>query len=297
MILDLPKPLIDWRYWISCVTFSGTVAVMFLGGDFNCIENPNLYRNHREPHPASSHRPRELTVAHERVGIWRTFHQHHRHTPGVTARAMFCLWRGSTAAILLGTPWAFLIAVRLAQLASLIGSGLIHCSYVPIGVSILPCFVIGLLEQLFRTTFYTSLMSVWLLLRKQKETEKQREAPSVYWLLQEPVLFESFLVGPTLISLIQAGRVFSLGQAVELDGPRLGDLVGLAARMELISTGIISRRNWKQKLTTQEWWYLWMILRNWKSWLRRTSLWTIRSSRCLFSTQAHRVTISNIPSS
>ena len=46
---------------------------LFLGGDFNCTENPKLDRNHQEPHPASSCRFRQLTEAHELTDVWRIF--------------------------------------------------------------------------------------------------------------------------------------------------------------------------------------------------------------------------------
>lgn len=34
---------------------------LFLGGDFNSTENPELDRNHKEPHPGSSRRLRQQT--------------------------------------------------------------------------------------------------------------------------------------------------------------------------------------------------------------------------------------------
>ena len=37
---------------------------MFLGGDFNCIGNPTLDRNHLEPHPASCLRLRVFNSNH-----------------------------------------------------------------------------------------------------------------------------------------------------------------------------------------------------------------------------------------
>ena len=47
---------------------------LFLGGDFNCTENPTLDRNHLEPHPASSARLRRLMEGCELKDVWRGFH-------------------------------------------------------------------------------------------------------------------------------------------------------------------------------------------------------------------------------
>ena len=47
---------------------------MFLGGDFNCTENPTtLDRNHPEPHPPSSHILRQLMENQELSDVWRVF--------------------------------------------------------------------------------------------------------------------------------------------------------------------------------------------------------------------------------
>ena len=51
---------------------------MFLGGDFNCTVDPTLDRNHPEPHPASSHRIRQLVGTHELSDLWRGFNSDHR---------------------------------------------------------------------------------------------------------------------------------------------------------------------------------------------------------------------------
>ena len=51
---------------------------MFLGGDFNCTENPTLDRNHPEPHPASRRRLKQLTQTNELSDVWRIFNSHHR---------------------------------------------------------------------------------------------------------------------------------------------------------------------------------------------------------------------------
>ena len=100
--------------------------------------------------------------------------------------------------------------------------------------------------------FYRSVFSVWTLLRKQR----QERDDSLYWLLQEPVLFGGLLDcpscgGPTLSRLLHTAGVSTLGQVVELAGPRLDDPVGLAARMGVRSTRVINQllKHWKQKLT------------------------------------------------
>ncbi|KAI3368386.1 hypothetical protein L3Q82_008089 [Scortum barcoo] len=103
--------------------------------------------------------------------------------------------------------------------------------------------------------FYRSVFSVWILLRKQR----REQADSLYWLLQEPVLFGGFLdcpswSGPTLSRLLRAAGVSTLGQVVELAGPRLDDPVGLAAQLGLRSTRIMGQvlKHWRQKLTAEQ---------------------------------------------
>lgn len=51
---------------------------LFLGGDFNCTENPKLDRNHQEPHPASSQRLKQTTETHELTDVWRFLNKSHR---------------------------------------------------------------------------------------------------------------------------------------------------------------------------------------------------------------------------
>ncbi|KAI3358278.1 hypothetical protein L3Q82_003276 [Scortum barcoo] len=103
--------------------------------------------------------------------------------------------------------------------------------------------------------FTGSVFSVWILLRKQR----REQADSLYWLLQEPVLFGGFLdcpswSGPTLSRLLRAAGVSTLGQVVELAGPRLDDPVGLAAQLGLRSTRIMGQilKHWRQKLTAEQ---------------------------------------------
>ncbi|KAJ4939590.1 hypothetical protein JOQ06_029034, partial [Pogonophryne albipinna] len=47
---------------------------LFLGGDFNCTENPVLDRNHQEPHAASKSAFIRLTESFELCDVWRHFH-------------------------------------------------------------------------------------------------------------------------------------------------------------------------------------------------------------------------------
>ena len=51
---------------------------LFLGGDFNCTENPKMDRNHPEPHVASKNCILKLSEAHELSDVWRVFHKSHR---------------------------------------------------------------------------------------------------------------------------------------------------------------------------------------------------------------------------
>uniref|UniRef100_A0A674NVB8 exodeoxyribonuclease III n=1 Tax=Takifugu rubripes TaxID=31033 RepID=A0A674NVB8_TAKRU len=47
---------------------------LFLGGDFNCTENPLLDRNHPEPHLPSKSTLTKLVQARELCDVWRYFH-------------------------------------------------------------------------------------------------------------------------------------------------------------------------------------------------------------------------------
>ncbi|KAJ4948663.1 hypothetical protein JOQ06_020193, partial [Pogonophryne albipinna] len=47
---------------------------LFLGGDFNCTENPVLDRNHQEPHAASKSALIRLTESFELCDVWRHFY-------------------------------------------------------------------------------------------------------------------------------------------------------------------------------------------------------------------------------
>ncbi|KAI3360399.1 hypothetical protein L3Q82_002309 [Scortum barcoo] len=60
--------------------------------------------------------------------------------------------------------------------------------------------------------------------------------------------------GPTLSRLLRAAGVSTLGQVVELAGPRLDDPVGLAAQLGLRSTRIMGQilKHWRQKLTAEQ---------------------------------------------
>lgn len=45
--------------------------ILVLGGDFNCTVNPDLDRNHDEPHPSSAESLRKLINDHNLVDLWR----------------------------------------------------------------------------------------------------------------------------------------------------------------------------------------------------------------------------------
>lgn len=99
--------------------------------------------------------------------------------------------------------------------------------------------------------FYKSVFSVWTLLRK----ERQQQAESLHWLLQEPVLFGSLLECPvwgatTWSRLLHTARVFCLGRVVEMTGPRLDDPVELSACLGTRSVRVVGQllSNWKHKL-------------------------------------------------
>lgn len=50
---------------------------LFVGGDFNCTE-PNLDRNHIEPHILSRKKLIQCIKAHDLVDVWRNFHKQQR---------------------------------------------------------------------------------------------------------------------------------------------------------------------------------------------------------------------------
>lgn len=51
---------------------------LFVGGDFNCTEDPPSDRYHPEPHAASRRRLKRLIETHELCDVWRTFHRQGR---------------------------------------------------------------------------------------------------------------------------------------------------------------------------------------------------------------------------
>ena len=59
---------------------------LFLGGDFNCTENPVLDRNHQEPHAASKSALMRLTETFELCDVWRHFHPGQRQYTWVHSR-------------------------------------------------------------------------------------------------------------------------------------------------------------------------------------------------------------------
>lgn len=81
---------------LSDVLHDCTEDFLWLGGDFNCTENPKLDRNHLEPHPASSAKLRRLMESYELMDVWRSFHMDDRqHTPEsspVIPEITCCLW-------------------------------------------------------------------------------------------------------------------------------------------------------------------------------------------------------------
>ncbi|KAK0155419.1 Transposon TX1 uncharacterized protein [Merluccius polli] len=100
--------------------------------------------------------------------------------------------------------------------------------------------------------FYKSVFRVWNLLRK----ERRGQVDSLYWILQEPVLWGTRLdlpswAGQDLATRLQTAGVVTLGQVVALTGPRMDDPCGLAARLGLTSVRVTQRllEHWKQRLT------------------------------------------------
>lgn len=103
--------------------------------------------------------------------------------------------------------------------------------------------------------FYKSIFNVWSLVKKQR----QKEADSLHWLLQEPVVHGTILdlpswAGPSLVSRLQTAGVFTLGQVVELAGPQLQDPAGLASRLGLKSSRVTKQLldHWRGKLSRKE---------------------------------------------
>ncbi|KAL3975157.1 hypothetical protein ACER0C_023783 [Sarotherodon galilaeus] len=85
--------------------------------------------------------------------------------------------------------------------------------------------------------------------------KRRQQADSLYWLLEEPVLFGSLLDCPvggrtTLSRRLHAAQVCSLKRVVELAGPRLDAPEGLAAQLGIRSTRVVGQLldHWKRKL-------------------------------------------------
>lgn len=49
---------------------------LFVGGDFNCTENPRVDRNYQEPHPASSQKMKQFSQTYELTNVWRNSWSH-----------------------------------------------------------------------------------------------------------------------------------------------------------------------------------------------------------------------------
>lgn len=90
---------------------------LFLGGDFNCTQDDELDRNHREPHAASKRAMTQLITTHSLSDIWREHHTHHRQR--VHTRENLSSMAGWTAFIVLSTISMFLESVLYCLLGSL----------------------------------------------------------------------------------------------------------------------------------------------------------------------------------
>ncbi|KAK1900568.1 Protein stoned-A [Dissostichus eleginoides] len=101
--------------------------------------------------------------------------------------------------------------------------------------------------------FYGGLFKVWGLLRK----ERPECCGSRFWLLREPVVRGSRFVcgvGPSLQQRLCEERILTLGQVVEVCGPRLDNAAGLASRLSLRSVRVVSLllQSWRQQLSQSE---------------------------------------------
>ncbi|CAJ1078494.1 hypothetical protein D4764_16G0001350 [Xyrichtys novacula] len=91
--------------------------------------------------------------------------------------------------------------------------------------------------------------------------ERRGQVDSTHWLLQEPVLWGTCLdlpswAGQSLEKRLQTAGIVTLGQVVELTGPRMDDPEwttpnGLAARLGLSSMRVTQKLldHWRQRLT------------------------------------------------
>ncbi|KAK1896198.1 Condensin-2 complex subunit D3, partial [Dissostichus eleginoides] len=101
--------------------------------------------------------------------------------------------------------------------------------------------------------FYGGLFKVWGLLRR----ERPECCGSLFWLLRELVVRGSRFVcevGPSLQQRLCEERILTLGQVVEVCGPRLDNAAGLASRLSLRSVRVVSLllQSWKQQLSQSE---------------------------------------------
>lgn len=93
---------------------------LFLGGDFNCTENPVLDRNHLKPHSAYSCRFRKIKQEHELSDVWRNFHGNIRHSHGHSHGNQISLARLDHLYCTLDITQTFLEAAILIQWVFLI---------------------------------------------------------------------------------------------------------------------------------------------------------------------------------
>lgn len=99
--------------------------------------------------------------------------------------------------------------------------------------------------------FYRSLLSVWSVLKKQR----QANTVSLCWLLKEPLLHGSLTcpdwAGPALCGRFSTVGIHTLGHLLERAGPQLNNSVELAGHLGLKSSRTVDRllAHWNQQLT------------------------------------------------
>lgn len=105
-------------------------------------------------------------------------------------------------------------------------------------------------------SFYKSVYNLWTLLKKKGGA---KQADSLHWLLQEPVLHGTILdcpgcLGSCLTSFLQAAGVTTLAQVVDLAGPRPQDSAALASKVGLRSCRVVKQLldHWRKKLNRHE---------------------------------------------
>ncbi len=104
-------------------------------------------------------------------------------------------------------------------------------------------------------SFYRGLFKVWNLFKK----ERTEHHSSLYWLLQEPVVYGTRLsatgqIGPSLLREFCMSNVVTLGHVIQFAGANMDNALFLVSHLKMHSVRVIASllKKWKEALTDSE---------------------------------------------